>query len=90
MKLNRNTISRIGEFSPCVFNLRRALNSWRVEIPSHNYMRFSTGTRWVYKRINIPYKYSRSDLGKQRLDHPFNMNAKYKNLGVLGIKKLKV
>jgi hypothetical protein len=50
-------------------------------------MRFSTGTRWVYKRTNIPYKHSRSDLGKQRLDHPFNMNPKYKNLGVLGIKR---
>ena len=87
MKLNGNTIDRSSEFPPCVFNLGTKLNFWQVNIPSHSYKRFNTGTRWVYKRTNIPYKYSRSDLGKQRLDHPFNMDAKYKNLGVLGFRK---
>ena len=68
------------------FNKQTVFNDFRIDIPSHYYKRFSTGTRWIYKRV-IPYKYSRSDLSKQRTDHPFNQDPKYKNLGIYGLPK---
>ena len=36
-----------------------------------------------------PYKYTRNNLSKQRTDHPFNKDPKYKNLGVFGRPLLK-
>ena len=84
MKLNGRDIQDYT-FPPFCFNKQTFFNDFRIDIPSHYYKRFSTGTRWVYKRV-APYKYTRNNLSKQR-NHPFNKDPKYKNLGVFGLPK---
>ena len=78
-------IFRIIHFRHFVLINKLFFNDFRIDIPSHHYKRFSTGTRWIYKRV-IPYKYTRNNLSKQR-NHPFNKDPKYKNLGVFGLPK---
>lgn len=85
MKLNGRDIQDYT-FPPFCFNKQTFLNRWRIDMPSHYYKRFNTQTRWVYKRV-IPHKYTRINLGKQRTDHPFNQDPKYKNLGIYGLPK---
>ena len=79
--LNRITKGFDCHFYPYIWRNGISPNSHRIDIANHK--RFSTSTRWVWKRIK-QYPTNQA-YNRCSFKHPYMCDPKYKNLGIYGI-----